>query len=207
MNDLDIIDELIDDILEEKNEFESNFNINLLQGYNLKRKCIGDIVNDNKFRYRIIPSYLSNLELFIAHERRLATWCIQGYDVQYRIKSQATTQSKIEQYRKREMRMGKIQLKKSLNDFLGIRIILPGITSNKDRILSFLESEKEKRRVSRYYPRKDGNYRGIHCYFAKDNFTFPWELQIWDINDRERNYREHELHEKQRLNESKGVFR
>lgn len=105
------------------------------------------------------------------------------------------------------MRMGKIQLKKSLNDFLGIRIILPGIISNKDRILSFLESEKEKRRVSRYYPRKDGNYRGIHCYFAKDNFTFPWELQIWDINDRERNYREHELHEKQRLNESKGVFR
>lgn len=206
MNDIDIIGKLINDILKEKETFESEFNIDTLCSYNLKKNGFRDIVNDDTFLYQIIPNYLNKLNVFMAHEQLLLLWSVQ-YDVRYRVKNSDTVYLKIKQYNERELKNGKLQLRKSLNDFLGVRIILPGIISNEDNILSFLATEKEVAKISRYYLREDGNYYGIHCYFAKNNFTFPWELQIWDAERKESNYMEHELHEEQRKNESEGIFR
>ncbi|MCC4410588.1 hypothetical protein LMB83_00800 [Limosilactobacillus reuteri] len=205
MDDKNIIDKLIDDILRDKESFERKFNIATLCSYNLKKKGFSDIINDDEFMYQIIPNYLKKLNVFIAREQLLLIWHIQ-YGVRYRVKKSDTVYLKIKQYNEREKETGKLQLKKSLNDFLGIRIILPGIISNKDDILSFLESKKENGKISRCYLREDGNYYGIHCYFAKDNLTFPWELQIWDVKSKESNYREHRVHEEQRKNESEGIF-
>ncbi|MGN1282502.1 MAG: hypothetical protein ACI4UB_01625 [Limosilactobacillus sp.] len=206
MNDVSIIGKLINDILKEKETFESEFNIDALCSYNLRKNGFKDIVNDDKFLHQIIPSYLKRLNIFISREQLLLFWSMQ-YDVRYRVKNPDTVYLKIKQYNERESENGKLQLKKSLNDFLGVRIILPGIISNKDKVLCFLEAEKANAKISRYYLREDGNYYGIHCYFAKNNFTFPWELQIWDVKSKESNYMEHELHEKQRKNESEGIFR
>ena len=206
MNDIDIIDKLINDILKDKEIFEREFNIDTLCLYNLRKNGFRDIINDDKFMSQIIPSYLNKLNRFIAHEQLLLLWNIQ-YGVRYRVKKSDTVYLKIKQYSARESESGKLQLKKSLNDFLGIRIILPGIINTKDSILSFLEAEKDNDKVSRYYLREDGNYCGIHCYFAKNNLTFPWELQIWDIKSEKNNHMEHKLHEEQRKNESEGIFR
>ena len=58
---------------------------------------------------------------------------------------------------------------------------------------------KREKKVSRYYTRSsDGKYYGIHCYFQTCNKFFPWELQIWDEEDRMINYREHKRHELER---------
>ena len=205
MNNIDIIDKLIDDILEDKKAFGEEFNVNALGAYNLRKTSFSDIINDDEFVHHIIPNYISKLKSFIDQEQLLVFW-LSKYDFQYRVKNPDTVFLKIKQYSEREKEKGKLQLKKSLNDLFGIRIILPGIISNKNNILLFLEREKENQKISRYYLREDGNYCGIHCYFAKDNFTFPWELQIWDAKSKADNYDEHELHEVQRKEESEGIF-
>lgn len=203
MNDMDIISELIEDILKEKSRFESEFNAKALNSYNLKTTYFSNIINDDQFRHKLIPTYLSQLEKFISCEKLLTNWSI-NYNVRFRVKSPETTQIKIKQYSNRELEKGGIPLKKSLNDFLGVRIVLPGIMSSEDEICSFLDFEKQLEKITKYYVRKDGNYCGIHCYFAKDNFTFPWELQIWDKENEEDNYKAHLIHEAQRKNESEG---
>lgn len=52
--------------------------------------------------------------------------------------------------------------------------------------------------IYRYYYRFDGNYHAFHCYLQGENNHFPWEFQIWDVNNMADNYIEHERYEKER---------
>src|SRR5699024_2178508 len=119
---------LIDDILEDKKAFGEEFNVNALGAYNLRKTSFSDIINDDEFVHHIIPNYISKLKSFIDQEQLLVFW-LSKYDFQYRVKNSDTVFLKIKQYSEREKEKGKLQLKKSLNDLFGIRIILPGIGS------------------------------------------------------------------------------
>ena len=39
---------------------------------------------------------------------------------------------------------------------------------------------------------KDVGYIATHIYFKKDNYSFPWELQIWDKTHENSNIMLHE---------------
>lgn len=41
------------------------------------------------------------------------------------------------------------------------------------------------------------DYRAIHLYFKKDNYSFPWELQIWNECDSERNLISHKKYKQE----------
>jgi len=47
--------------------------------------------------------------------------------------------------------------------------------------------------LKNWYLRDKEGYKGLHVYFKnKNNFYFPWELQIWDAADVEMNITIHE---------------
>lgn len=203
MNEKDVIASLIDDIMTVREHFLEKYHFGILDGYNLKRKGFSDIKDDYEFLYGIVPDYLCKLDDFMLGESSLTK---SKYDIRYRVKHLETLYPKINQYARREKRGGKIPLKKGLNDFLGVRIILPNIIKQEDEILAFLKNEQEGK-INRAYLRIDGSYRAIHCYFAENNFTFPWELQIWDVQHKNLNYYDHLRHEDQRKKESEGMLK
>lgn len=114
----------------------------------------------------------------------------QQLDFRYRIKVFASLMTKLEYNQDAHRYMAKI-----INDLMGIRVILPNLYQNQDLLGRWLESLVAQKVISRYYFRRDGNYRAIHCYFQSQNDYFPWELQIWDLKDARQNYQEHIYHE------------
>ena len=74
---------------------------------------------------------------------------------------------------------GRIPIKKCLNDLFGIRYII------KEEI----SLELIKNHIKIQFPKLKtivalrDSYRAIHVYFQRDNYIFPWELQIWRIED------------------------
>lgn len=53
--------------------------------------------------------------------------------------------------------------------------------------------------VTRMYLRKNGGYVGLHLYFKnKNNRFFPWELQVWSIDQAELNEQSHKEHKQKR---------
>ena len=78
---------------------------------------------------------------------------------------------------------GEIPINKCLNDIYGVRIILEeNVEYNriqkfiKDNFLNLkcIDASKEQ-------------YKAIHIYFKKDNYSFPWELQIWNKSEEQSN--------------------
>ena len=83
---------------------------------------------------------------------------------------------------------GKIPINKCFNDLFGIRIIcneelsfdkIVKLINNKYSNLKCIDSSKNE-------------YKATHIYFKKDNFTFQWELQVWNKTDEIRNINSHE---------------
>ena len=78
-----------------------------------------------------------------------------------------------------------------LNDIFGVRIIL---TSKEiELIMELLDDWQEELELKNWYLRNKEGYKGLHIYFKnKNNFYFPWELQIWDEKDVKSNIENHE---------------
>lgn len=72
---------------------------------------------------------------------------------------------------------------------MGFRITLKQEFS-KEEIESLLSKEKLKLKT-RVVLAKREEYKAIHIYFKKDNFSFPWELQIWADKDYNNNINAH----------------
>lgn len=107
--------------------------------------------------------------------------------INIRTKAKNSIEFKIENYIKNH-EDGKIPINKCFNDLFGIRIIcneeLPfdkvcKLVSTKYSNLKCIDSSKNE-------------YKATHIYFKKDNFTFQWELQVWNKTDEIRNINSHE---------------
>ncbi len=101
---------------------------------------------------------------------------------------------------------GEIPINKCLNDLFGIRIIckkeisnaqINELIRNKFPNLKCIDSSKK-------------DYKATHIYFKKDNFSFPWELQIWNEINEKNNIYSHEKYKQDYVRwekESKGGAR
>jgi hypothetical protein len=102
-----------------------------------------------------------------------------GLKVETRVKTQNSIESKIAEYTKNKSE-GKIPLKKCLNDIMGIRVIV-------DEIIFLLaykgvlhRIEKENMGLKCINSSKN-EYVATHIYFkTEDNYSFQWELQMWN---------------------------
>lgn len=106
----------------------------------------------------------------------------------YRVKTRESIDDKIERFSTRE---DQYPVNNWLNDIFGARIILAAaeITT----IMDLLHDWQDELSLKNWYLRHKEGYKGLHIYFKdKSNFYFPWELQIWDVEDIQNNIQNHE---------------
>lgn len=98
---------------------------------------------------------------------------------------------------------GEIPINKCLNDLFGIRIICKKEISN----TQINELIKNKFPNLKCIDSSKKDYKATHIYFKKDNFSFPWELQIWNEINEKNNIYSHEKYKQDYVRwekESKG---
>jgi len=110
----------------------------------------------------------------------------------YRVKTRESIDHKIERY---ETGDNQYPVNNWMNDIFGARIILDA--SLIAEVLELLDGWQEEFGLKNWYLRNKDSYKGLHIYFKnKNNFYFPWELQIWDKNDINQNIESHERHKR-----------
>lgn len=165
--------------------------------YNLKSNQVKLVVNDNVVDQKLklaIDQYKELLNRYVGEivsELRLK---FPNYFVRCRIKQAESISEKLLYYTGAEHENGNVSLNKCLNDFLGLRIIVPDFLVIWDRLENDLKSTNMRAR----YRELEG-YRAIHVYFKNgNNKFFPWELQIWNEKYAETNELSHKKHKQKR---------
>lgn len=155
---------------------------------NLKKKQVKDIGNDIN-----IQKYIYEYNSFLSERDIHIKIMFEYNDVRARIKTINSYTSKIEKYNNNNFN-GSIPIKKCLNDMLGMRIILNEHYSY-EMISNYINStfyDKYKCIDS-----SKQSYKATHLYFQTDNFSFPWELQIWNREDEKNNIESHKIYKQE----------
>lgn len=106
----------------------------------------------------------------------------------YRVKTRESIDDKIERFSSRE---DQYPVNNWLNDIFGARIVVTA--DDIKSVMDLLDDWQAELGLKNWYLRDKDGYRGLHIYFKnKNNFYFPWELQIWDIEDVQANIKNHE---------------
>ncbi|PJG84398.1 GTP pyrophosphokinase [Conservatibacter flavescens] len=116
------------------------------------------------------------------------------YDIAYfyRVKTSESILAKIERFKQRSEGY---PVNSILNDIFGVRIIIS--SQEITQVMECLDFWKEKYGLKNWYLRDKDEYIGIHIYFKNSsNFYYPWELQIWDKKDAERNIQSHQKYKR-----------
>ncbi|MCK3658795.1 GTP pyrophosphokinase [Pasteurellaceae bacterium Pebbles2] len=111
------------------------------------------------------------------------------YDIPYfyRVKTSESILDKIERFKQRSEGY---PVNSILNDIFGARIIVSSEVV--EQIMENLDSWQEKYGLKNWYLQDKDEYIGIHIYFKNSsNFYYPWELQVWDFKDAEKNIQSH----------------
>lgn len=112
--------------------------------------------------------------------------------ISIRIKTQNSIEYKIEKYIfSREK--GMMPVNKCLNDLVGIRVFVSDDVSHKN-IREHIDDSYPKLKC---IDSSKDDYIATHIYFKTDNFSFPWELQIWRNEDRENNLKSHKQYKQE----------
>lgn len=123
------------------------------------------------------------------------------YDVSYfyRVKTSESILDKIERFKQRS---DGYPVNSILNDIFGARIIIS--SEEIEKVMESLDDWQQKYGLKNWYLRDKDEYTGIHLYFKNSsNFYYPWELQIWDKKDAERNIQSHIKHKRHFVNNLK----
>ena len=202
---LEELDELIIFIRKEYNKlYEEWKKSNLCISVHQKSKLVKDINSDNN-----ILNAIFNYRQFI-NEKHLALKLLFNElniksEINSRVKAQNSIEYKINNYMSEKHEYGKVPLNKCFNDLYGIRIIFDEMINFED-IKNFVESRYKGK--LKCYDASKRNYVATHMYFKKDNYSFQWELQIWDREHERTNIVSHEQYKQDYTKwekENKGV--
>jgi len=106
----------------------------------------------------------------------------------YRVKTRESIDAKIERFSSRE---DQYPVNNWLNDIFGARIVLD--SDEIASVMELLDEWQDEFGLKNWYLRDKEGYKGLHIYFKnRNNFYFPWELQIWDNDDVYNNIKNHE---------------
>lgn len=154
---------------------------------NLAKKFVVDVMDINRH-----PEYLDYIfkhrsflfEKLIAYGIELNQ---RGYES--RVKTQNSIESKLNIYMgqagsERRALKGELPLKKCLNDLFGVRFVFENNEYALSAITAYLKDKYPELKVR---DSSKDSYKGVHVYFQEDNYTFPWELQVWNREDVENN--------------------
>lgn len=199
---LDELDRLINFIkiehLQLTNKWERN---EYYTKINLKDNQVRDL-QENKLILDIIVNYRefinqNNIQLVMDFKK----FNSENATVNIRTKAKNSIEFKIENYMKNHEN-GKVPINKCFNDLLGIRIICNKQLTY-DEILKLVDTKYSNLKC---IDSSKDEYKATHIYFKKDNYTFQWELQVWNKVDEANNINSHERYKQDYVkweNESK----
>lgn len=157
---------------------------------NLKKNCIVKIQTDKLLR-NLIRDYRD----FLMRDEDIICFPLalnQFGHISTRIKLQNSIEYKIENYVLNH-ECGNVPINKCLNDLFGIRVIISEEISHDD-IQIYIAN---KHSTLKCIDSSNGDYIATHVYFKDDNFSFPWELQIWKNSDKDRNLSSHKQYKQE----------
>lgn len=200
------ITDTLDWLDNEHKRFNDEFFKNQKESFNLRSVKINKIQYDKKFQ-KLLRSYIKNLSKIKVQtypgKAKLGYNNFKGkLDMRYRVKGFDSVQKKIAHYCKDKN--GHFVISKSINDLFGARIVLSNVNMYKEDIINYLNMLKVNRKkdiirvLDRRVPKNQPVYFAIHVYIQKENNYFPWELQIWDLDNNESNLSAHKDHEKEK---------
>jgi len=160
--------------------------------FNLRKKLVIDIDNNIElkkyiFRYREFVNEKIISIMFLLNNINL-----EKSEVTYRVKAQNSIEFKIDSYI-RTHESGKIPMNKCLNDMFGIRIVLNDDFEH-NHIYDF---------INLYFPQckcinsSKNEYIATHVYLQENNYSFPWELQIWSRENAQNNLDSHKKYKQE----------
>ncbi len=121
-----------------------------------------------------------------------------------RVKARNSIEYKIERYINYHDN-GEIPLNKCINDLFGIRIIF-----NEDidyKIIKEIVNKEFGNNIKCIDSSKGVGYVATHIYLKYDNYSFPWEIQVWDKKHEKSNIICHNIYKQDYIkweNENKG---
>lgn len=197
------LEKLIEFIQKEYNELTNKWeNSEYYSKVNWKNTLVCNILEDKELLDTII-SYRDFInENIIPLLMDFKQFNTDAAKVNIRAKAKNSIEYKIENYIKNHEN-GEVPINKCFNDLFGIRIIC----SNKIENEQIMQLINTKYKNLKCIDSSKKEYRAIHVYFKKDNFTFQWELQVWNKVDEINNIRSHEKYKQDYVrweNESKG---
>lgn len=179
MNKIDQVKQLVKEINRLHRDFSKDyFETGRVEKINLSR-TIKHVPIAHIYKYRLILHESVNDYLMTA-----------DIDIKYfyRVKTRESIDDKIERFATRD---DQYPFNNWLNDIFGARIILT--TAEITTVMDLLDDWQDELNLKNWYLRDKEGYKGLHIYFKnRSNFYFPWELQIWDVEDIQRNIKNHE---------------
>lgn len=184
-------------IIQEIRKLHFHFSNNLeeILTYNLKKTIdkVASVEGVNSDFQELLDRYKAKLNQFTVF---LLSLHLRYPGIRYRVKQSESIREKIIYYLGPEHEDGKVSINKSLNDLLGFRIFV----ENLEIIYTNLCKDNEvKKIINRMYMRNKDGYLGLHIYFKNNNNKFfPWELQIWCVDNIKSNEQSHKEHKQKR---------
>lgn len=160
----------------------------LYEGINQKKKLVKDIEHDNNILTTILNYRLFINENHLDIKLEFNRLNLKS-EVNSRVKAQNSIEYKISNYMTNKHNYGEIPLNKCFNDLYGIRIIFEENIDFND-IKKFVDNKYNGK--IKCYDASKGDYVATHIYFKENNYSFQWELQIWDKKHYESNIISHE---------------
>lgn len=182
------IQQKYDDLLKEWKKSD------LYKPINQKKILVKDINKNNDILNTILNyrSFINekNLDLKIAFNAlKLKN------EINTRVKAQNSIEYKINNYMTGKHEYGTVPINKCFNDLYGIRIIFNNNVDH-NKIKCFIEN-KYKKELKCIDSSKEEGYVATHVYFKNDNYSFLWELQIWDKLHEKSNIKLHEQYKQE----------
>ncbi|MDN8592008.1 hypothetical protein Q0V21_25000 [Paenibacillus sp. 11B] len=202
--------ELIVDICSVHDSYSRDF-IGAVQGemLNLKKKRIDSIITNDQDEeqqnfHLFDPSFLDLIQNYQDALGKQVVYMDYDFDYRHfdfrlRIKQKDSIINKLFHYRYAKAEQGGVSINKCLNDLLGFRIMIDDFDHASTDVDDFLDDIKSSigYKLNCNNACKD-DYKATHIYINGDNKYFPWELQIWNPIDAERNEQSHKEHKSKR---------
>lgn len=154
--------------------------------WNLRKLYVRDVYGNTDF-YDYVRTYLEFLHTHVENNFN-AIVC--------RVKTCNSVEYKLVQYMKESHQYGKIPVNKCLNDLMGFRVIVEPPTT--------YEQIKACSGIHRCTDSSKGTYKATHLYLSMGNQLFPWELQVWNLCDRNINLLSHKQYKQNYVDWERG---
>ena len=187
-----IIDNIQNQYINITNEW---FNKTNNEQVNLKKHQVRDLNSDGSI-YKNINDYIKFINdkcSTIANDLPISA----KFKITSRVKSQNSIESKIGNYLTSSHENGKIPIIKCFNDLFGIRVIIDEHLTFEEIYDFIYKNYGEKYKCINS---SKGKYKATHIYFKQSNYSFPWELQIWNQSDCKGNFESHKKYKQNYTN-------